>query len=97
MALTKDEVAHIAELARLHLTDEEVTRYQSELSRILEYIDQLREVNTEGIEPTAQVTGLINYLREDVARQSDESTRKRLLDAAPEREGDYFKVKAVFE
>lgn len=97
MALTKEEVQHIAQLARLDLTEAEVERYQSELSRILEYIGQLSEVNTDGVEPTAQVTGLTNHFREDVARTTDAETRQRLLDAAPERDGDYFKVKAVFE
>ncbi len=97
MALSKDEVKHIAELARLDLSEEEVVRYQGELSRILDYISQLEEVNADGVEPTAQVTGLVNRLREDVAVSSDAATRQRLLDAAPERDGDYIKVKAVFE
>lgn len=97
MPLTRDEVKHIAELARLELTEDEITRYQKELGRILDYIGQLQEVDTVGVEPTAQVTGLVNRFREDVARASDAATHQRLLGAAPEREGDYFKVKAVFE
>lgn len=97
MSLTKEEVKHIAELSRLELTDEEIARYQKELARILDYIGQLQEVDTAGIEPTAQVTGLLNRVRNDVAEPSDAATHERLLDAATEREGDYFKVKAVFE
>lgn len=97
MSLTREEVKHIAELARLELTEDEIARYQKELARILEYVGQLKEVDTKGVEPTAQVTGLLNRLREDTARASDAVTHGRLLGAAPEREGDYFKVKAVFE
>ena len=97
MSLTREEIIHIAELARLELTEDEIKRYQKELARILDYIGQLGEVDTAGVEPTAQVTGLVNRLREDTARASDAAARQRLLNAAPEREGDYFKVKAVFE
>ncbi len=97
MSLSIEEVQHIAELARLDLSQAEVERYQGELSRILDYISQLQEVNTDGVEPTAQVTGLTNHFRGDVAVQTDAATRQRLLEAMPEREGDYLKVKAVFE
>ena|SRR3989338_3229874 len=97
MSLTKEDVKHIAKLARLELTDEEIVRYQKELGRILDYISQLKDVDTSYVEPTAQVTGLINRLREDVAKPTDSDTRRRLLEAAPERDGGYFKVKAVFE
>ena len=64
--LTADQVRHIAKLARLRLTDEEVEKFAPELSSILQYIDTLSKVNTENIEPTSQVTGLTNRLREDV-------------------------------
>ncbi|KKU49281.1 asparaginyl/glutamyl-tRNA amidotransferase subunit C [Candidatus Uhrbacteria bacterium RIFCSPLOWO2_12_FULL_46_10] len=97
MSLTREEVKHIAALARLELTEDEITRYQKELARILDYVGQLQEVDTAGIEPTAQVTGLVNRLREDKSILVDEEARKCLLSAAPDREGDYFKVKAVFE
>lgn len=63
--LTEAHVRHIARLARLELTDAEVHRYASELTAILGYIDQLQEVNTENVQPTAQVTGLTNTLRPD--------------------------------
>ena len=97
MSLSIEEVQHIAELARLDLSDEEISRYQGELSHIIEYIDQLKEVNTDGVELTTQVSGLINRFRDDVAVSTDAATRQRLLEAAPEREWEYFKVKAVFE
>lgn len=97
MALTKEDVVHIAELARLDLRAEEIEHYQDDLTRIFDYIGQLQEVNTDKVEPTAQVTGLTNRFREDVPQETDSSVRERLLQAAPERDGDYIKVKAVFE
>jgi aspartyl-tRNA(Asn)/glutamyl-tRNA(Gln) amidotransferase subunit C len=63
--LTTDQVRHIAKLARLRLTDEEVERFTTELTSIFRTIDILQKVNTEGVEPTAQVTGLTNAFRED--------------------------------
>lgn len=97
MALTREDVLHVAKLARLDLTEKEVERFQHELSAILDYVSQLSEVDTTGVDPTAQVTGLINRFRDDVANPVSDETRQRLLDAAPEREGNYVKVKAVFE
>src|SRR3989338_10050947 len=66
MKLSKQAVAHVARLARLGLTDEEAKQYAEQLSSILDYVEQLKRVDTEGIEPTAQVTGLENILRDDV-------------------------------
>ncbi len=64
--LTGDQVRHIAKLARLTLSEDEVTRLATQLTSILGYIDQLSEVNTEGVPATAQVTGMTNQLRDDV-------------------------------
>lgn len=72
MKLTKEQVEHIARLARLGLTPEEIEKYQTELSSILDYVEKLNEVDTENVEPTAQVTGLKNVMREDkVVRKDD--------------------------
>lgn len=95
MALTLDEVRHVARLARLHLEEEELVRMQQQMSAILEYVDMLQEVDVTGVPPTAQVTDVVNVVRPDVVQPSlpvDE-----VLAAAPQREGDYFKVKPVFE
>lgn len=81
-SLSHDDVRHIAKLARLTLNDEEVERFAKELTSILAYIDTLQEVNTEGVEPTAQVTGLSNSLREDVVRPCD-VTSEELLECSP--------------
>jgi len=63
--LTKEQVAHVANLARLGLTDEELERYVHELSGIVGYVEQLESVDTQGVAATAQVTGLSTILRED--------------------------------
>lgn len=63
--LTADQVRHIAKLARLTLSDEEVTKYGSQLGKIIDYIDILKEVHTDGVEATEQVTGSTNSLRTD--------------------------------
>lgn len=65
-ALTRDQVLHIAKLARLELTPEEVDKMTKELSSILGYIEMLNEVDTAAVEPTAQVTGITNALRDDI-------------------------------
>ena|SRR5687767_6670536 len=63
--LTRDDVLKLARLARLDLTDEEVEAFRKELSAILEYVAQLDTADVEGLEPTTQVTGLKNVMRED--------------------------------
>ncbi len=68
--LTPAQVRHIAKLARLQLSDDEVERYATELTRILEYVDMLGEVDTKNVSPTAQVAGLQNSWREDSIRPS---------------------------
>jgi len=63
--LTRDDVLKLARLARLSLSEEEIERYARELTEILHYVEQLQAVDTTGIEPTNQVTGLTNIMRED--------------------------------
>ena len=97
MALTKKEVEHIALLARLGLTEAEKEKFALQLSSILNYVEQLKEVDTQGIEPTAQVTGLENVMRKDKIESCDKKTRNRLIELAPESEDDLIKTKAVFD
>ena len=63
--LSRDDVLKLAQLARLKLSDEEVEEYSQELTEILEYVEKLNSVNTDGLEPTNQVTGLSNVMRKD--------------------------------
>jgi len=97
MQLSKDEIQHIAKLARLELTVAELEKYGGQLSVVLNYIDQLKEVDTKGVEPTAQVTGLENVLREDAVLDWDEKEIEEALKDAPEREERFIKVKRVIE
>ena len=80
--LTADEVRHIAKLARLSIDDDEVEKYAGELSKILDYIDMLREVKTEDVEPTAQVTGQSNALRKDEIWSAPIATPDALLETS---------------
>ncbi|HAM88689.1 MAG: aspartyl/glutamyl-tRNA amidotransferase subunit C [Candidatus Falkowbacteria bacterium GW2011_GWC2_38_22] len=95
MELSKEQIQHIATLARLELTDEELEKYGGQLSAVLGYIEQLQEVDTDGIEPTAQVTGLENSWREDVVRVWDDGERLSAINLAPEVDDGQVKVRRV--
>ncbi|MDO8593069.1 MAG: Asp-tRNA(Asn)/Glu-tRNA(Gln) amidotransferase subunit GatC [bacterium] len=97
MQLSKDEIQHIAKLARLELTDAELEKYGGQLSAVLSYIDQLKEVDVTGAEPTAQVTGLENVLRDDEVSDWADDERQAALKQAPESENGFIKVKRVIE
>lgn len=97
MQLTQEEIKQVANLARLELTEAELAQYGDQLSSVLNYIDQLAEVDVEGVEPTAQVTGLENVWREDVVFDCPEDEREAALKEAPELEGHQIKVKRVLE
>jgi len=95
MQLNQKQIQHIANLARLELTEEELKKYSNQLSDILSYINQLKEVDTANIEPTAQVTGLENVFREDKVEKWDEDEVKIALEQAREVEGGQIKVGRV--
>ena len=95
-ALTPADIEQIATLARLRLTSEEKERYAAELSAVFAYMEVLREVETDDVPETCQVTGLENVTREDVPRACDESVKKKLIEAFPERVGNVLKVPGVF-
>lgn len=93
MELTTEQVQHIAMLARVGLSTEEIEKMREQLSGILAHVNQLAELDTEAIPPTAQVIALENVMAADEPRPScgvDE-----MLANAPEREGSYFKVRSV--
>ncbi len=95
MKLSKKEIQHIADLARLELTGEEIKIYGGQLSQILDYVNQLQEVDTTDIEPTAQVTGLENVWREDNTLAWKKSERESSLEQAPDMENNQIKVKRI--
>ncbi len=92
-SLTRAEVEHVAHLARLGLTEDELSRLEGELNSILDQYVALSRLDTESIAPTAQTIELENILREDVARPS--LPAQSALANAPERSGDYFVVPAI--
>ena len=96
MKLSRDEVLHIALLARLGLTETEVNRLSEQLSNILENFEVLQQVDTTDIPPTAQAIPLQNVMRRD-----DEVTpslpQSQILANAPRRQENFFRVKAVLE
>jgi aspartyl-tRNA(Asn)/glutamyl-tRNA(Gln) amidotransferase subunit C len=91
--LSRTDVEHVAHLARLGLTGEELTRLEGQLNHILEQYAKLAELDTDAIPPTAQTIELENILRDDVARPS--LPPEAVLANAPERDGDFFVVPAI--
>lgn len=92
--LTREDVLKLARLARLTITDDEIEKYRSELSEILKYVEQLQNVDVEGLEPTNQVTGLKNVMRDDVIVDYG-VTPDDLLAVAPKTKGRHVKVKRM--
>ncbi|GIV67249.1 Asp-tRNA(Asn)/Glu-tRNA(Gln) amidotransferase subunit GatC [Caldilinea sp.] len=95
MHLTSDDVRHVADLARLHLTDEEVRLYTQQLSAILDYAERLQEVDTSGVPPTPYVLPLQNVMAEDIPQPS--LPNEVALANAPDKANGFFRVRAVFE
>ncbi len=93
--LTREQVLHVAELAKLKLTDAEIDLFQEQLSAILAYAARLDELDTESIPPTAGVLPLRNVMRADQVRPS--YPRQAMLENAPETEDGYVRVKAVLD
>ena len=91
--LSRDDVAHVAHLARLGLTDDELARLEGQLNHILDQYAILAQIDTEAIPPTAQTIELENILRDDVARPS--LLVEDVLANAPDREGDFIRVPPI--
>ena len=88
--IDREQVLHVAKLARLSLSDDEVERMTGELSQILEHVEQMEALDLDGVEPTSHVVALENVLRDDVPR--DSLSRERALEGAPEAAADGFRV-----
>jgi aspartyl-tRNA(Asn)/glutamyl-tRNA(Gln) amidotransferase subunit C len=95
MALTTKEVEHVARLARLRLSPDELEKMRAQLSNILEHIAMLTEIDVSDVPPTAQVTDLLNILRADETRPS--LPREDVLANAPDQLEGMFRVKAIFD
>jgi aspartyl-tRNA(Asn)/glutamyl-tRNA(Gln) amidotransferase subunit C len=88
--IDREQVLHVAKLARLKLTDEEVERMSDELSSILEHVERINQLDLDGVEPTSHVVDVENVLRPDEPRES--WPRERVLDVAPDATDDGFRV-----
>ncbi len=88
--IDRDQVLHVARLARLELTEEEIGRMSTELSMILEHVERMNQLDLDGVEPTSHVVSLSNVLRPDEPRPSAE--RERILADAPDPAEGAFRV-----
>ena len=94
-SLTSDEVRHVATLANLYLTDDEVEKYRHQLTGILSHVQSLQQIDTEGVEPTGHATESNTVLRRD--KSSTPLTREDVLNNAPATSGEFIRVRAVLD
>ena len=94
--LTRDDVLKLAALSRLQLIETEIEQFRGELSQILDYVEVLDKVDTTGLQPTYQLTGLKNVMRADKTVKY-QAAPKSLMKNAPTVEGGQFKVKRVLQ
>ena len=95
MKLSREDVLHIARLARLGLTEAEVDKFSEQLSHLLEHFEVLQQVDTTDVPPTAQAIDLQTVMRDDEVGES--LPPDQILDNAPQKEGGFFRVQAVLE
>ena len=95
MPLSRDEIRHVALLARLELSDEELDRFTTQLGKVLEYVDTLRELDTTGVEPRISAAVEGNVFREDEPKGG--LTREAALAAGAETDGEHFLVPPILE
>ena len=91
--ISADDVRKVAKLARLDLPDEKIATYTGQLERILDYVDHLQAVDTDGVPATTRAVEVVNVTREDAVVSTD--VREQLLNEAPLREGDFFRVPKI--
>ena len=95
MKISKQEVEHVAKLARLELSEPEKEKLTDQLSNILTYVEKLNELDTKGVAPTSHVLDINNVMRDDVAALS--LTQDQALANAPEKAAGHFKVPKIIE
>ena len=95
--LSKGEILHLAELSKLKLTDEEIEKFRIQLSEIIGYIELLNTVDTENVEPVAQLTELTNVSRKDVSSDAQSLTQAQALQNTKSTKDGYIRVNAIFE
>tara|TARA_Y100001978_G_C23274107_1_gene237250 strand:+ start:84 stop:377 length:294 start_codon:yes stop_codon:yes gene_type:complete len=93
--ITEDQVKKVAELARLKLDDNQVKHHAKQIEKILDYINQLEKIDTNGVASTTRAIEVVNVLRSDANNNFE--NRDELLDLAPDRENDFFKVPKIIK
>ena len=91
--ITANDVRKVAKLARLELPDQQVELFTNQLEKILGYVAQLEEIDTQDVPPTTRAVEVVNVLREDSVQNT--TIRDELLDQAPDREGNFFRVPKI--
>jgi aspartyl-tRNA(Asn)/glutamyl-tRNA(Gln) amidotransferase subunit C len=91
--ISAEDVRKVAQLARLDLPDDKIATYTGQLERILEYVAHLEAVDTDGVPATTRAVEVVNVTRDD--RIEPTPVREQLLDLAPQREGDFFRVPRI--
>ena len=91
--ITANDVRKVAKLARLELPDQQVELFTNQLEKILGYVAQLEEIDTQDVPPTTRAVEVVNVLREDSVQTT--TIRDELLDQAPDREGNFFRVPKI--
>lgn len=94
--ITRDDVLKLAQLSHLDLSEHEIEHFSNELAEIIQYVDQLKDADVAGLQPTDQVTGLMNVMREDKVIDYDASP-SQLIKSAPSQANSQIKVKRVIE
>lgn len=95
--LTKKDVLHVAKLANLQLSDEQVKKFEKQLSSVIDYVSKIQELNTKGVKETSQTTGLENVFREDKVETERVLSQEEALGNAKKTYNGFFVVKFVFE
>lgn len=91
--ISTDDVKHVAKLARLELTEEEINKYSKQLGDILKYVEQMNEVDTTGVEPMPHAIPVYNVMREDIVKY--EQTKEEMMANAPFEEDGFFRVPKI--
>lgn len=95
--ISKEKVIHIAKLARIKLKKEEIEKYQKDLSKILEFVEKLKEIEIKEINPMSHPLSISNVMREDKEKELIKINFQKLIELFPEKKGNYLKVKKVIE
>ena len=91
--ISQEDVRKVAKLARLDLEEAKITTYANQLERILDYVSHLESIDTEGVQPTTRAVEVVNVTRADAVETTE--VRQELLNLAPQREGDFFRVPRI--